>query len=763
MTEKPQKLVDDVWGGLAAMLVALPSSIAFGVATFAALGAGFAAQGALAGMLGATALGLVASAWGGAPRLITAPCAPAVAVLSALAVDLASRGTEPGAILLMLVVTGLLAGALQVLFGLVGLGRLIKYMPYPVVSGYLSGVGLIIILSQIPKLLGAQSGANWHTALAAPADWSWQAIVVGAITIAVMLLGPRITRVVPAAILALAAGVAGYFGLGLLDPALLTLTGNTLVVGPLGGGGTGFIDALRSRWQAVGGLGLADGYDLLVPAATLAVLLSIDTLKTCVVLDALTRSRHDSNRTLIGQGLGNLASAALGGMAGAGTMGATLVNVSSGGRSRWSGLFEGGLSLLAFLLLASALAWVPIGALAGILIVVGARMIDRESLHFLRSRQTVLDFLVIATVVVVALTVGLIAASGAGVLLAIALFVREQVGGAVVARKGYGSSMSSKRVRTSAEMEILERQGDQTVVFELQGSLFFGTTDKLYTALEPELDRRRYVVLDFRRVQSVDVTAAHMLQQIEDRLTERQSLLLFSRIPPNTPSGRDIRRYFKEEAQAQAQVNAQEQEQEQGQAADPPRAPPAPGAAQEPAPRRTRVFDEIDDALEWIEDRLIEQARIDQVRETALELREMELFAGRKAETLANLEACMETRSCRAGERIFVRGDGGDEIYLIRRGAVRIMLPLDGARGRHLATFGRGGFFGEMAFLDRNPRSADAIAFTDCDLYVLSRQRFDALVEHHKLLGLNLMEGLARLLAARLRHADAELNALELS
>ena len=82
MTEKPQKLVDDVWGGLAAMLVALPSSIAFGVATFAALGAGFAAQGALAGMLGATALGLVASAWGGAPRLITAPCAPAVAVLS---------------------------------------------------------------------------------------------------------------------------------------------------------------------------------------------------------------------------------------------------------------------------------------------------------------------------------------------------------------------------------------------------------------------------------------------------------------------------------------------------------------------------------------------------------------------------------------------------------------------------------------------------------------------------------------------------------
>jgi SulP family sulfate permease len=100
-------------------------------------------------------------------------------------------------------------------------------------------------------------------------------------------------------------------------------------------------------------------------------------------------------------------------------------------------------------------------------------------------------------------------------------------------------------------------------------------------------------------------------------------------------------------------------------------------------------------------------------------------------------------------------------MFLIRRGAVRILLPLIDGRAHHLATFGRGSFFGEMAFLDRQPRSADAVAFTDCDMYVLSRVRFDLLAAHHKLLGLNLMEGLARVLAARLRHTDAELNALE--
>jgi len=730
MAQPSEKPTDDLWGGLAAMLVALPSAIAFGVATYAAAGGGYAAQGALAGMLGAVVLGLVASGWGGAPRLITAPCAPAVAVLSALAIDLSGRGTEPGTMVLLLLVTALLAGALQVLFGLAGLGRLIKYMPYPVVSGYLTGVGLTIVLSQVPKLLGATAPAHWHEALLQPAGWRWQAIAVGAATMLVMALAPRWTRRVPAAILALLAGVATYGVLAAADPALATLQGNTLVVGSLGDGTGGIVPAMAQRWQALGALGLADLQLLLVPAMTLAVLLSIDTLKTCVVLDAMTRTRHDSNRTLVGQGLGNMASAAMGGLAGAGTMGATLVNLSSGGRTRCSGLVAGGLSLVAVLLLASVLAWVPIGALAGILIVLGVRMVDHDSLQFLRSRATLLDFAVIATVVIVALTVGLIAASGAGILLAIALFVREQVGGSVVARTSHGDQRFSRRVRTTAEMAVLQQHGSQTVILELQGSLFFGTTDQLYSALEPELGSRRFVVLDLRRVQSVDVTAAHMLRRVEDRLAERGAMLVFSALPARVPNGRDIRQYFQEVGLA-------------------------------PAGSQARVFDDIGDALEWIEDRLIAEARIQPVQETALELREMELFAGRKPETLAALQDCMQTRNCRAGERVFTRGDSGDEIYLIRRGMVRILLPLDATRNRHLASFGRGSFFGEMAFLDHQPRSADAVAFTDCELYALSRRRFDTLVEHHKLLGLNLMEALARLLAARLRDTDSELNALE--
>ncbi len=726
----PKNISGDFWGGLAAMLVALPSAIAFGVTIYSPLGSAQAAQGAMAGILGAMALGLVAASLGGAPRLISAPCAPAAAVLAAFAIETLHAGVEVNTVMLMLSLLGLMAGLLQVAFGVLRLGRLIEYMPYPVVSGYLSGVGLIIIGSQVPKLLGAPKGLNvWH-ALAAPELWSGKSLLIGAATALVMVGAPRIIKMVPAAILGLLAGVLAYFGLALAGAAPLTPEANALVIGPLGGGGASFTDAFAGRWQAMSALDLDTLKLLIFPALTLAGLLSIDTLKTCLVLDALTRSRHNSNRELIGQGFGNISSSIIGGMPGAGTMGATLVNLTSGGSSRFSGVMEGALALVAFLVLGSLIAWVPVAALAAILIVIGVRMIDKNSLHFLKSRATVLDFAVIAAVVLTALTVSLIAASGIGILLAIMLFIREQVGGAVVRRKLLGNQHFSKRVRTHEEMEILIERGDSVAICELQGSLFFGTTNQLYTALEADLKTRRYLILDMRRVQTVDVTAAHMLEQIKDMLAERDGCLIFSQIPQKLPSGRDIRQYLDEVGLIQTD-----------------------GAV--------KVFDEIDQAQEWVEDQIIAAAALELVAETTLALGDIELFKNRKAQTLAALEQHMEQRSFKAGEKIFARGDHGDEIFLIRRGAVRILLPINATQTHHLGTFGRGAFFGEMGFLDGEARSADAAAFSDVELYVLSRKVFDQFAEEHKKVALGLMEGIASVLASRLRYTNTELRALE--
>ena len=427
----------DLWGGFAAMLVALPSAIAFGVTIFSPLGGAYAAYGALAGILGVAALGIVASIMGGTDRLITAPCAPAAAVMSAFAVDLVHRGVAAESVVPLLAIIALLSGMLQVAYGSAGLGRLIKYMPFPVVSGYMTSVGLIIIGGQIPKLLGAPRDLTLWQAIFTPSAWRWQSIAVGVATAAAMLAGSRLTKRVPPAILALGAGVLAYFSLAAFDASLLVAEENSLVIGPMitaFGNGGGFMTTLLTRAQSFAAIKFDDIAAVIVPALTLSVLLSIDTLKTCVVLDALVHSRHNSNRELIGQGLGNLASAFIGGMPGAGQMGATLVNLSSGGKTRLSGTSEGAMALVTFVLLGGLIAWIPIGALAAILIVVGARMIDRRVVALARSRDTILDFLLILTVVLVALFVGLIPASGAGIAFAILLFVREQLKASIVWR-----------------------------------------------------------------------------------------------------------------------------------------------------------------------------------------------------------------------------------------------------------------------------------------------------------------------------------------
>jgi sulfate permease, SulP family len=727
--DKPDNLAGEFWGGFAAMLVALPSAIAFGVTIFSPLGSSYAAQGAVAGMLGAAALGLVAAVLGGTKRLISAPCAPAAAVLSAFAIEFSHGGMSPQTVVVLLMLIALAAGLLQVLFGIVGLGRLIKYMPYPVVSGYLTGVGLIIVLSQTPRLLGAPQQTSLWEAVRSPALWRWEAIAIGVITMAVVILAAKLTKALPATILGLGAGILAYFAIAAFSPDLLALEGNKLVIGPLAGSGENFIAAGAKQWGGLGSLAPGDLGDILMPALTLAVLLSIDTLKTCVVLDALTRSRHNSNQELIGQGAGNIAAALAGGVPGAGTMGATLVNTLSGGQTRVSGIIEGAFVLIALLLLGRLISWVPIAALAGILIVIGFRMFDRDSLHLLRSRSTILDFFVIVIVVLVAETVSLIAASGVGVALAVFLFIRQQVGGAVIRRKTTGAEMFSKRVRLPDEMAILEKRGGEMLIIELQGSLFFGTADQLLTALDGEVKSRTYIVLDFRRVQSIDVTAAHVLERIKDSLAEREGLLIFSDLPRVVPTGQQMDAYFRQLGLVRSG-------------------------------RHARTFPELDVALEWVEDRLIEEEHVEREAETPLDLRDINLFAGRKEKTMLALEKCVESRSFKAGETIFARGDRGGELFLIRSGLVRVELPLKGEHQHHLATFGRGDFFGEMSFLDGNPRSANAVAYTDTAIFVLAKERFDEIAEEHKRLALNLMSGVAHVLAIRLRYANSELRML---
>ena len=722
----------DAGGGLAAMLVALPSAIAFGVAMYAPLGPGFAGAGALAGVLGAIALGLVAPALGGAPRIISAPCAPAAAVMAALCAGLAAAGATPAQVLASLALVGLFSGLLQLLYGALGGGRLIKYIPYPVVTGYMSGVGLLIVFKQIVPFLGLEKNADALAGLLLPSAWQWPAMTVAVVTASAAVLAPRITKKVPAAIIGLGARILTHFAAGVFQPQLLAMENNPFIIGAISTSPAAVWHGLSSTLGGLRGLGLHDLGLLAGPALTLSVLLSIDTLKTCVVTDAVVRARHDSNRELRGQGAANIASALLGGMPGAGTMGATMVSLASGGRTRWAGVLAGAFALAAALILGGAIGRIPLAALAGILVVVGSRMIDRASVRLALRRSTMLDFAVVLSVAGTALAADLISAAGVGIAFSMLLFIREQMNSSVVRRKATGLEISSKQQRLPREKAALAAVGAETLVVELQGSLFFGTTDQLFSEIEQEMKTCRRLIIDMRRVTSVDFTAVHMLQQVGEMMRERGGALVFSHLPPSLPTGQDLGGYFKQLGLAGRE-----------------------GAG--------RIFETLHDALEWAEDSILEEAGVKRLYYgELLDLAEIDFLREMDEITLADLRVVFKERHVKAGETVFERKGHGEELFLIRRGEVRVVLPLKSThRQHHLAVFGQGDFFGEVAFLNRTPRTADAIALKDTDLYVISRAAFDQIASRNPVVGTAFYQRLAMVVALRLRDTDRELRRLQ--
>lgn len=709
LTASPKKsappvhsLSGDLWGGLAAMLVALPSAIAFGVAIYAPLGGSLGPQGAVAGILGAIALGLVASWLGGSTRLITAPCAPAAAVLSALAAGFATSGMDAAQVLALIGLIGLLAGLIQIGLGLAGIGKLIKFIPFPVVSGYLSGVGLIIIGNQLPKFLGVSGAPGLMAALASPSHWVWQSALVGTTVIAAMVAAPSLTKKVPATIMALLSGLACYALLGALGQVPLQAHGNPLLIGPLTAEGASLMDSLGLHLPSLDMLNMATLVKVFVPAVTLAVLLSIDTLKTCVVIDAMTNTHHQSDRELVGQGASNMLSSLIGGIPGAGTMGASLINISSGGNSKLSGFVSGVAALLALWLLAPLIAWVPLAALAGILMVTGWRMIDRHSLAFFYTPATRLDFVVILSVILVALFGSLIAASGVGVALAILLYIREQTRISVVRNRIDGQTLFARRPGAAINTtdDAPDSRGRDAVVFELQGSLFFGTASQLQSALEPETGSHKYVILSMRRVQSLDVTATHVLEQIKDRLEENDAYLVFCDIPKGLPSGLKMKRFLKDTGVVRPTNKA-------------------------------FAFKQLEDALEWVEARELTPSPAEAITTETLDLRAMPVLVGCSDESLGALENVTQLRKVSAGKKIFKHDKDDDSLYFVRSGLVKLAVALPKKDSFQLKAAGPGDLLCSHGFMQSTAQPTEALALIDTEVYALSRSQFDELTMQH--------------------------------
>jgi SulP family sulfate permease len=292
-------------------------------------------------------------------------------------------------------------------------------------------------------------------------------------------------------------------------------------------------------------------------------------------------------------------------------------------------------------------------------------------------------------------------------------------------------AVHAKRRRLLAETAILEAHGTEAVVVQLHGNLFFGTTDKLFTELEHDLTHCRYVLFDMRRVTSMDFTAAHLFEQMKARVADRGGELLLSSMPSGLARSSDIEGYLTQLGLVRGG-------------------------------KGIRLFETRDSAIEWIEDRLLEaHGWTGEDEDEALTLQEVEIFSAFDAETIREVSDAVTMRRLAAGEIICRQGDSGDELYLLRSGRVRALLPLEAGKVHHVATFCRGDFFGEMAFIDQEPRSATVEAVTPTELFLLSRARFDEVATRYPALAGIVFERLAVAISKRLRSADTELRVLE--
>ncbi|MDH4185738.1 MAG: SulP family inorganic anion transporter, partial [Nitrospira sp.] len=385
----------DLYGGLVAAVVALPLALAFGVASGA---------GAVAGLYGAIVVGFFAALFGGTPAQVSGPTGPMTVVMAGL---ITQFGQEPS----LAFTAVILGGGLQILFGLSGVGQYITLMPYPVISGFMSGIGAIIIILQAGPLIGhaSPSGGVLATLAMLPsfvADPVADAVILGVFSLVVMYgLPERVGKIVPPPLIALVAG---------------TVLGVVLFPGApvIGSIPTGF------PMPAVPSLHLDAVKVVIEEAIVLAMLGSLDSLLTSLVCDNMTRSRHDSNRELIGQGIGNAVAGLFGGLPGAGATMRSVVNIRTGGRTPISGTAHA-VVLLAVLVGVGPLAeQIPLAVLAGILMKVGVDIIDWRFLkHVFQAPRA--DLTIMVVVCGMTILADLIMAVAVGMVLASVLFVKR--------------------------------------------------------------------------------------------------------------------------------------------------------------------------------------------------------------------------------------------------------------------------------------------------------------------------------------------------
>ncbi len=725
--------------GVSSAFVLVAIMLPLGLIAFAPIGA-HAVEAGLSAAFAAAIFGTMTAFFlSGALLPNEVPRASSVFLFAAFVLRLAGEAElraspSQGALeILFLAALCLLAtGLIQILFGVLRLGNIARFVPYPVVAGLMTGIAISLVIYELPEVLGTHGGGGGHGEAGDGAEHhgsinGWT-LLVGLVTIVVFVAVRRRWPQSPAKLIGLAAGTAVGTAVSMLLHADIGPRVPSLGKLPLP-------DELLPLFTHDGvALAMTYGDDLLLTALAIAVVGSLDSLLAAVgEADGPLDTAHRPNRLLIALGCGNLVASLFGGVPVAYSSHHAITTHHAGGFKLVSSIA----TLVTLMLLlrygGPLLHLIPIAALSAMMLVIAVGLIDRwagSTIDRLRRGQydseLIVNIVLVVLVAVITIAFGLVAAVVTGLILSMGLFLAV-MNRSLIRAVSTGATRGSRRVYPPAQARHLREEGHRIKVVELDGAIFFGTADRLGMEVMRAAEGAQYLIVDLRRVTMIDASGALMLNKLDRLLRDKGVALLLAHVSPTSRLGRALL-----------------------------------GAGVFTQRHHNEWFEDTDRALEYAERKVLGEAP-SAAEERELEIQEFALLEGLSPEELRFMKPFLDRQLFSSHAALYRGGETGDRLYLLARGAVSIMAedPLAKGKARRIVTLAPGVIFGESAMLEGGIRSATAIAENEVVTYSLSRSNLEAIharnPELSRRLVLNMvahMSGLLRMTTTLLRDAS---------
>ena len=721
----------DIEGGVIATLFALPIELIYGRLAVSPLGPQHFSSGIQSALWTCVLTGFLATLFRGTPGVINGSSSKIALILAGLTAtlmkmpDIMNTSNSTALIFGLIFMCTIMAGAAQCLFAVGKLSRSLKFIPYPVIAGTMVGSAIAMTKTALVPTLGLMSA---DVAGGVIEQWHPLSTLVSIFTLALCLRPLPVFGKIPFMLIALIGGSLLHY--------LLSLIFGSEHLGTTWSSMHGLLPPFSFfAFASDGGLKmLLHWIPTIFPyALAIAAIGSMDSLLCLPTIEAVTHRKRSSERELLSQGLSNVVVGLMGGFPSEGVGIRSRANVAAGGKTRFSAIAYSVALALLVVFGSQLVGKVPEAVTGGLILYLAVSLIDDGTRRLVMQlfprhskvprsqyKQLWANAIVLTVVALVAAFIGMLQATAVGVVAAMVLFIFTSIK-PVIRNIMSASSRRSLKVRNNEATTLLQQQGDQIRIIELEGVLFFGTAEHLAHDISRLPGSVTMLILDFTKVREIDATAARTLFQLARRFQAMDQKLLVC--GTNQSVRADL-----ETAGLRELVDEK------------------------------RWHHDCDEALEFAEEELLAKLGFKESNVT-LTLAETMLVAGLNADEVAIAERYLEHRELASNTILFLQGDAGNSLFVSASGVIDIRLPLRHGYHKRVASFSPGVIIGEMAFLEGLPRSAEGHLNSPTLLWELTRQRFDELAAAHPSISHKIMLNLSRGLSERLRRTTENLRA----